>query len=166
MGDKLVAARMGEAKAVSGRNLPQIVITPEDCMSWEITPEGRPVYGKVVASYIDQRSGKRVKVESRTGLKGPNNTLKEPYPTKELAEKAAQAEARRLTRNTGEGQFVLAKGRLDTQAEADVLALDFRPGVAGDWRCHAVEREFASDGWGETIEIKGKEDGSSPGAKD
>ncbi|MGY6246709.1 phage late control D family protein [Bosea thiooxidans] len=162
MGDRLVVSKRGAAKSTSGKNLAPIAIDKSDCKSWSITPNGRAQYGKVKAGYIDQKTGKRVKVDAETGLKGPDFTLKSPYPTKELAEKAAQAEAQRLTRNTGEGHFQLARGRFDAQAEADVIAgSSFRTGIAGTWRCDAVDQVFDENGWTTRVEVKSKEDGSS-----
>jgi len=162
MGDKLVVSKRGAAKSTSGQNLAPIRIEKSDCKSWSITPNGRAQYGKVKAAYIDQKTGKRVKVEAETGLKGPDFTTKSPYPTKELAEKAAQAEAQRLTRNTGEGHFQLARGRFDAQAEADVIAGEsFRTGIRGSWRSDAVEHVWDENGWTTKVEVKSKEDGSS-----
>lgn len=77
-------------------------------------------------------------------------------------QKAAQAEAQRLTRNTGEGHFQLARGRFDAQAEADVIAgSSFRTGIAGTWRSDAVDQVFDDNGWTTKVEVKSKEDGSS-----
>ncbi|CAM5764774.1 hypothetical protein [Bosea minatitlanensis] len=166
MGDKLVVAKRGKAKSTGGQSLAPIRIEKSDCTSWSIEPNGRPEYGKVKAGYIDQKTGKRLKVEAETGLKGPDFTMKSPYPTKELAEKAAQAEAQRLTRNTGEGHFQLARGRFDAQAEADVIAGEsFRTGIRGTWRSDAVEQVWDERGWTTKVEVKSKEDGSS-GKKD
>lgn len=162
MGDKLVVSKRGAAKSTSGQNLAPVEIEKGDCSSWSITPNGRAQYGKVKAAYIDQKTGKRVKVDAETGLKGPDFTLKSPYPTQELAEKAAQAEAQRLTRNTGEGHFQLARGRFDAQAEADVIAgPSFRTGIRGAWRSDAVDQVFDENGWTTRVEVKSKEDGSS-----
>ncbi len=162
MGDKLVVSKRGAAKSTGGQNLAPILIEKSDCKSWSITPNGRAQYGKVKGAYLDQKTGKRVKVEAETGLKGPDFTMKSPYPTKELAEKAAQAEAQRLTRNTGEGHFQLARGRFDAVAEADVIAgASFRSGIRGAWRSDAVDQVFDENGWTTKVEVKSKEDGSS-----
>ena len=164
MGDKLVVTKRGAGKSTSGKSLPPIRIEKSDTSGGEISPEGRTQYGTIKAAYIDQASGKRKTAESKTGLKGPEFTLKAPLPNKEQAEKAALAEAQRMTRNTGEGHFQLAKGRFDAQAEADVIAgPSFRDGVAGEWRCDAVEHVFDESGWKTKIEVKAKEDGASAG---
>lgn len=164
MGDQLVFAKRGSAKAVSGQNLPPILIEKSDCSSWEVAPDALTQYGQVKAAYIDQKTGKRTKVEAKTGLKGPVLTIRDPLPNEEQAKKAAEAEARRLTRNTGSGHFQLATGRFDAQAEADVVAGgSFRTGIRGDWRAEAVEHVFDEKGWRTKVEIKAKEDGSSSG---
>ena len=162
MGDKLVMAPRGEAKAASGKNLPPIQIEKSDCSRWRIEPKGRPQYGKVRGAYIDQDTGKRQMTSANTGMEGPEFTIRDPFPTREQAEKGALAEARRLTRNTGDGHFELALGRPDAQAEADVTAgSSFRTGVAGNWRAEAVEHTFDDNGFRTKIEIKAREDGSS-----
>lgn len=162
MGAKLVVSKRGAAKSTGGQNLAPIQIEKSHCSSWSIEPSGRAQYGKVKGAYIDQKTGKRVKVEAPTGLDGPDFTLKNPLPNKEQAEKAAQAEAQRLTRNTGEGHFQLARGRFSAQAEADVIAgPSFRTGIAGTWRADAVEHVWDESGWATKVEVKSKEDGSS-----
>ncbi|MBB4017567.1 hypothetical protein GGR16_002601 [Chelatococcus caeni] len=162
MGNVIVMAPRGMAKSASGLLLPAIKIEKSDCSSWEVNPNGRAQYGKVRAAYIDQRTGKRVIVDAPTGLDGPDFTIRDPLPGREQAEKAAQAEARRLTRNTGDGHFELALGRVDAQAEADVIAgSSFRKEIAGVWRAEAVEHTWADEGWHTRIEIKAKEDGTS-----
>ncbi len=165
MGDKLVVSRKGGAASVTGQALPQILIEKWDCESWEVTPDGRTEYATVKAAWIDQKTGKRQTEEAKTGLDGPETVLRSPYPSKELAQKAAQAEARRLTRRSGSGNFKLY-GRPDAQAEADVIAGgSFRQEIAGAWRADSVEHSFESAGFTTTVTIAAKEDGSSPGKK-
>jgi phage protein D len=166
MGDKLVISKKGAASSVSGQALPQILIEKADCASWEVTPDGRVEYGTVKAAWIDQKTGKRQTSEAKTGLEGPETVLRSPYPTKELAEKAAMAEARRLTRRSGSGNFKLY-GRPQAQAEADVVAgASFRREIAGTWRADSVEHEFDASGFTTTVNIAAKEDGSSSKEKD
>jgi uncharacterized protein len=158
MGNRLVAAPRGAAKSVSGKDLPVIRIEKSDCEAWEITPSGRTQYGKVKASYIDQKTGKREFETAPTGLTGPDSQINEPLPNKATAKKAAQAEAKRLTRNTGDGSFEIM-GNPDVQAEATLIAGDtFREGIRGEWRIHAVEHEFSADGYKTKIEVKSKEE--------
>lgn len=162
MGDKLVISKRGSGKSAAGTALPPIEIEKRDCEDWEISPEGRSRYGKVKASWIDQKTGKRQTEEAETGLKGPDFTVRDPLPSQELAKAKAQAEARRLTRNTSSGHFGLAMGRPDAQAEADVIAgASFREGIAGTHRADAVEHSFDENGFKTKVEIKAKEDGSS-----
>ncbi|MDX3805150.1 MAG: contractile injection system protein, VgrG/Pvc8 family [Bosea sp. (in: a-proteobacteria)] len=166
MGDKLVISQKGAAKSVSGLALPVIRIEKWDCADWEVTPDGRVEYGSVKAAWIDQKTGKRELAEAKTGLEGPETVLRSPYPTKEQAEKAAMAEARRLTRRSGSGNFKLY-GRPDAQAEADVIAGEsFRKEIAGAWRADSVEHAFESSGFTTTVNIAAKEDGSSSKEKD
>ncbi|KAK6020746.1 phage late control D protein [Ostertagia ostertagi] len=162
MGDKLVMAKLGEAKAASGKDIPPIQIEKGDCVRWNVDPRGRPQYGKVRGAYIDQDTGKREITDANTGMEGPDFTIRDPFPSKEQAEKGALAEARRLTRNTGDGDFELALGRPEAQAEADVIAgPSFRTGIAGNWRAEAAEHVFDDNGYRTKVEIKANEDGSS-----
>lgn len=166
MGDKLVISQKGAAKSVSGLALPPIRIEKSDCVDWEVTPDGRVEYASVKAAWIDQKTGKRELAEAKTGLKGPETVLRSPYPTKEQAEKAAMAEARRLTRRSGSGNFKLY-GRPEAQAEADVIAGEsFRREIAGNWRADSVEHVFEPNGFTTTVNIAAKEDGSSSKEKD
>ncbi|MGO4735994.1 phage late control D family protein [Bosea sp. 2KB_26] len=161
MGDKLVISRRGAGKSVSGLLLPAIAIEKRDCADWEVTPDGRTEYATVKAAWIDQKTGKRQTAEAKTGLEGPETVLRSPYPTKEQAEKAAMAEARRLTRQSGDGYFKLY-GRPEARAEADVIAgQSFRKEIAGTWRSDSVEHVFEASGFITTVNIAAKEDGSS-----
>lgn len=166
MGDRLVMTKRGSGKSASGKSLPVLRIEKSDCEEWKVSPEGRARYRKVKAGWIDQKTGKRQTEEAETGLdEGPDFTVRDPLPTQEQAKKKAQAEARRLTRNTGSGSFTMA-GLPEAQAEADVIAGgSFRDGIAGTWRADAVEHTFDEKGFRTTIEIKAKEDGSSSKAK-
>ena len=162
MGTRLVASPRGKAKSTSGTGLAPIMIAKSDTCDGELTPDARAEYGKVKTSYIDQKTGKRVTETAETGLEGPDFAVRDPLPSKELAKKKGQAEARRLTRNTADGHVTLSRGRPEAQAEADViLGAGFASDVAGTYRADAVEHTFDDSGFKTKVEIKAKEDGSS-----
>jgi phage protein D len=157
-GDKLVVAKRGSRKTVSGLDLPLIVIRKDECISWQIAPDGRTAYGKVKAHWVDQKTGKRRFEAYETGLDGPDYILPEALPDQDRAMRAAEAEGMRLTSCTGNGSFRLY-GRPDAQAEALVQAVGFRDGIAGLWRAEAVEDVFDEDGYTTTVQVTALEKG-------
>lgn len=162
MGNRLVVTPRGKATSAGGKALAAIIIDKSDTSGGEISPDARAQYGKVQTSFIDQKTGKRVNETSDTGLDGPTFTVRDPLPSKDLAKKKGQAEARRLTRNTADGHVTLSRGRPEAQAEADVILRNgFASDVAGTYRADAVENTFDNNGFVTKIEIKAKEDGSS-----
>lgn len=162
MGTRLVATPRGKGKSAGGKDLAPIYIARSDTVSGELSPNSRAEYGKVRTSYIDQKTGKRVSETSETGLDGPTFSVRDPLPSKDLAKKKGEAEARRLTRNTADGHVVLSKGRPEAQAEADVILRDgFTSDEAGTYRADAIEHTFDDNGFRTKVEIKAKEDGSS-----
>ncbi len=161
MGTRLVAAPRGKAKSAGGEALAPIMIEKSDCKEWSFSPESRAQYGKVKTAYIDQKTGKRVSETAETGLQGPDFVVRDPLPNKEQAKKKSEAEARRLTRNTATGNFVM-QGRPEAQAEADVILGSSWPSdMQMTLRADAVEHELSDSGFTTKVEIKAKEDGSS-----
>ncbi len=154
----LIAAKRGSSRSVSGKPVPAIMITRRDCESWRINPDGRQSYGAVVTGWIDQKTGKRRTERKETGREGPDFMVKDPLPDQPRAKKAGEAEAERLNRATGDGEFVLY-GRPAAQAEAIVMASGFRSGIDGEWRASAVEHVFEERGFRTTIEVKSPESG-------
>jgi len=167
-GGHLIIQKRGGGKSGSGKTLPPIMIRRTDCSRWSIDPSGRMQYGSVKANWLDKKTGKRKTEKVTTGLQGPDFTVKEDFSNQERAKKAAEAEKGRLNRNTGGGTFELY-GRPDAAAGAPVVAVDFRPGIQGDWRASSVEHVFVagpSGGYTTTVEVKAKEDGKKGNSDD
>lgn len=157
-GGKLIVQERGSGKSASGQPLDVIRIAKADCVSWRIDPEGRMQYGSVNATWTDPKTGKRKTEKMDTGLEGPALTLKDEYPDQARAKKAAEAEKGRLNRATGSGSFSLY-GRPECKAGAPVEAVDFRPGIRGEWRATTVEDIFEAGGYTTEVTVKGKDDG-------
>lgn len=152
-GGKMVAVKRGSGKSASGLTLPPLIIHKHECEEWEIEPNGRVEYSQVRGSYINQKTGERVEEDYDTGLEGPVLTLPDTYADKERATAAAEAEGRRLNRNTGDGFFKLY-GRPEAMAEQTIVAQGFRNEVNGEWIAGAVDQEFDENGFFTKISIK------------
>lgn len=162
---QIIVSKRGSGKSVSGQELPPITISKADCASWKVNPNGRLVYGAVVTSYVDQKTGKRKTERRETGLKGPDFVVKNPLPDQDRAKKTGEAESQRLNGATGDGSFTLY-GRTDVQAEATVTATGFRTGINGTWRASAVEHSFETGrGFLTEIEVKPPESGKKGDGK-
>lgn len=165
-GGKLVAIKRGSGKSASGRTLPPLIVRKSDCDGWSIEPDGRVEFGTVKTGYIDQKTGKRIEEHYDTGLSGPVFVLPDIAANKEKARSTAEAEARRLNRNTGDGYFRLY-GRPEAMAEQPLVAEGFRAEINGEWRAESVEEEFGDNGYLTTITIKANEKGrKSKGKKE
>lgn len=164
-GGKLIAVRRGSGKTASGLDLPQLIIHKSDCVDWEIEPSGRVEYRKVTGAYIDQKTGQRIEENYDTGLSGPALILPDVYADKDKARMAAEAEGRRLNRNTGDGYFQMY-GRPEAMAEQTVVATGFRAEISGEWRSNSVEDEFSEKGYLTTVTIKATEKGRKKKGKE
>jgi phage protein D len=165
-GQKLIVAKRGAATSASGKPLPKIIVAKADCESWSFEPAGRTQYGRIGASWIDQKTGKTRMAWASTGLKGPDHKLAEPAADEKAARNKADAERQRLNRATGEGSVTLA-GLMEASAGADLETTGFRAECNGLWRVTSVEHEFeGSSGWKTTIDFKAREDGRKGGYKD
>lgn len=152
-GGRIVITERGSGKSATGQMLPPIRFDRSDCVSWSVTPYGRPAYGKVSSAWVDQQTGKRKVEEYETGLDGPELLLPEAQPDKDRARREARAEGKRLTSDTSDGQFVMY-GKPDAQAEAPVEPAGFREECLGPWIAHAVEHEVSETGFLTTVSVK------------
>lgn len=166
-GGKLAISGRGSGKSAGGSQVPPILISRsrDVVVDWEITSDPRPLYGEVQAAWIDQKTGKREVEKAETGFDGPKHPLRHPFPSKDEAKAAAEAEAARLSTATGEGHFTLY-GRPEASAGADVIASGFRTEARGPWRCPAVDHTFTSGrsgGYTTKVEVKAPEKGKKEG---
>ena len=141
---KLVIAKRGETKSVSGQQLPTITLKPADVKGWRVTQAKRENSGMVVAYYHQTKKAKRTEV--KVGAGEPVTRLRMHYPTQAMAKAAAQAELDKRSR----GEVTLSVdviGRTDLMAEAPLTTAGFRDGVNGNWIITRVEHELTNDGY-------------------
>lgn len=135
-GGKIVLAKRGEAKAVSGQTLPVVTLDAKDCTSWRMTEQKRETAGKVVAYWHKTKQAKRIEVSVGSGE--PVFRIKQYFPDQEAALAAARAKLAALSRKRITMTIELP-GRTDLMAEGKVMLTGFRTGVPTEWIATRVE---------------------------
>lgn len=147
-GGKLVLAKRGESKSVSGQSLPAVALTPADVSRFSVTLSKRENSGSVVAAWHETKTAKRHTVTVGSGE--PVTRLRQQYSTEAMAKAAATAEmdkrARRLRKLTA-----TLPGRTELAAEAPLTMAGFRDGVDGAWIITSVEHALDNAGYVCTI---------------
>ena len=127
---KLVLAKRGESKSVSGEVLAPALLAPSDCSAFRLVLAKRETAGMVVAYWHAVKQAKRNEV--KVGKGEPVRRLKQYYPTEEMALAAARADLAR--RQRGQETISLScTGSPLIAAEAPLTLVGFRPGVDGQW---------------------------------
>lgn len=130
-GGKLVLAKRGESKAVSGQELASITLTSNDDISrFRVLETARDSSGTVVAYYHLVKQAKRHEVKVGDGE--PVTRLKRYFPTQEMALAAAKAEHAKRDRKKSTLSLSMP-GRPDVAAECPLTLIGFRDGVDGEW---------------------------------
>lgn len=157
-GGKLVVMKKGAGKSGGGLDLPPIVVRKTAGYSWDIEIEPRPVYGKVTATWLDKKTGRRKLLKQPTGRTGPHHVLPHPYRDEGDARRAAEAEAFEAGNNEGSGSFE-GPGLPHARAEAPVIAIGYGEGIDGRWKAESVEKSIdKKSGFKTTVTVKaGKE---------
>lgn len=149
---KLVLAKRGESKSVSGQPLVPVLVNPSDCASWRMSISKRETAGMVVAYWHAVRNSKRHEVKVGSGE--PVRRLRQYYPTEEMALAAARAELTRRQRGQ-ETVALTVTGAPWIAAECPLTLLGFRPGVDGEWLIsRVVHRLEKSSGYTCDIEAE------------
>lgn len=132
-GGKLIFAKRGNAKTVSGADLPQISITRKDVVpgSLKMIQSTKESPGTIVAFYRDVKGATRHQVSVGNGL--PVKRIRAAFKNRAMAQAAVEAELARRARGEFRLSFTI-EGRPDITAESS-LTMDatFREGIAGDW---------------------------------
>lgn len=143
-GGKLVLAKRGESKSVSGQALASITLTPDDDISrFRVTETARESSGTVVAYYHMTKQAKRHEVKAGSGE--PVTRLKRYFPKKEMAVAAAKAELARRDRKKSTLSLTMP-GRSDAAAECPLTLANFRDGVDGEWIVTRVTHRIDKSG--------------------
>lgn len=130
-GYNLLFMPAGEGKsAKSKKDLPATTIQPGEITRGRILRKGRPQYSSVTAKYRDVEQGKTVTV--RAGEGDPTFEIRELRPNREQALADAEAQYKRLKRESGALTLTLP-GDPSLIAEGRIIMQDWRPGVDGTW---------------------------------
>lgn len=149
-GGKLALVKRGESKTASGDDMPTVVLLPEHCTKWSENESARDDDGTVVAFYHDRGAAKRVKVEVGSG--DPVRRLRNNYPDKASAEKAAQAELDKRERRKNKFSCTMP-GDPQLAAEGKLQLVGFHPDVATDWLIARVTHDV-TPGAGYTCDVE------------
>ncbi|QMP19188.1 transcription regulator [Pseudomonas phage Persinger] len=151
-GGKLVLAKRGESKSVSGEALAPVFLEPADCASWRMVLAKRETAGMVVAYWHAVKQAKRNEV--KVGKGEPVRRLKQYYPTEEMALAAARADLARRERGQ-ETISLTVTGSPLIAAEAPLTLAGFRPGVDGQWLISRVTHRLDASG-GYVCDVEGE----------
>lgn len=162
-GGKLVLAKVGTSKTVTGQSMPTVTLAPGDVTSWRMSVSKREKSGTVVACWHDTQAAKRHEVQVGTG--DPVTRLKMYYPNQDLARSAAQAEIQKRERGTVSVSVTLP-GRTDLVAEGRLVLRGFRPGVNGEWSIKRTEHTLSGGGYVTSVEAETPNSGGTQPVED
>ncbi|KVE33911.1 phage late control D family protein [Burkholderia sp. TSV86] len=150
-GSKLVVAKRGEFKSVSGQDLPTITLQARECSRWTMTQQRRETAGTVVAYYHAVKQAKRHIVTVGSGE--PVRRIKQYFPTQDQAVAAAKAELAKRTRGMLK-MTLTCPGRADLAAESQVNLRGWRDGVPTTWIATRVEHTLDTEGYVCHVELE------------
>lgn len=151
-GGRLVATRLGDGRAGSGKALAPLALVPGEVTKARVSLADRPRHGKVEAEWFDRDGAQRKREEAQAGDgEGPVMKLPHPYPSQREAKNAAEARARELARAGGSLSLEMP-GRPDAAAERPLTLTGFPEGFEGEWTTKRVEHALSGDGFETKIE--------------
>ncbi len=143
----LLFIERGAGKNASGEDLPTATIyrSDGDSHTYRESDRAERVTG-VRAYYHDHGKGKRKKVE--VGSKGYYRNLKRTFTTKEAAEKAAEAELKRLKSRAKTLTLNLAIGRPELFAEMPIKPVGYKPEIDNqNWFATEINHSLNDSGY-------------------
>lgn len=147
----LIFASRGEAKSISGQELPTIQVVVHQIQRHQMTQADRGKYAAVLTHWHDTMKAERMPV--KVGQGDPVYTLRHTYPDSDQATRAAQAKLEALQRGTGTLSLTLM-GNSDLMAEAKLELRGIRDRVDGEWLIQRVEHQFDNQGFVTRIEAE------------
>lgn len=150
-GGKLVVAKRGESKSVSGEAMPAVTLAPGDVTNYRVTLSKRENSGSVVAAWHETKKAKRNTVT--VGKGEPVTRLRQQYANEDMARAAATAEFDKRARQLRKLSLTLP-GRSDLAAEAPLTLAGFRAGVDGEWLIISVDHSLDNAGYICTIQAE------------
>lgn len=160
---KLVLAKLGSAKTISGMSLPSVTLSPGQVSRFRVVMSKRETAGMVVAYWHAVKASKRHEV--KVGQGEPVKRLKMYYPTQEMALSAARSELDRRERRKVTVSVTLP-GRTDLVAEGRLILSGFRDGVDGQWSITRAEHSMDNGGYSTTVEAEQPNDLDVPDVED
>mgnify|MGYP000073639163 CR=1 FL=1 len=143
-GGKLIVAKRGESKTVSGQALPSVTVTPDLVTSWRVNISKRRPAGRVIAVWRDVDAAQDV--EEAMGDGDPIVRLRHSHPDRAAAQSAAAAEYSKRT--SGERLLSLSMpGDPSLVADGKLTLQGFRDGAAGQWLVTRVQHTIDSAGY-------------------
>jgi phage protein D len=144
-GGKLVVAKRGDSKTISGADLPTVTLDATDITDWHVNTSERESAGTVVAYWHSTKQSRRIEITVGTG--DPVLRIRHYFPTEDAAKAAANAEQDKRKR----AQFKFSgtlPGRTDLMAEGVLMLTGFgADDVDGEWLIKHVEHELDSSGY-------------------
>lgn len=148
----LIFAPRGQAKSVSGKQIPAVFITESQVSSYRFTFADRGKYKAVIAHWHNTATGERVPVKAGSGK--PADTLPGNKPDAATAYAAAAARLAALQRGEGSGSITLP-GDPRLAAEGAVTLSGFMDGVDGTWVAQRVTHALKG-GYTTTVSLETK----------
>jgi hypothetical protein len=143
-GGKLVVAKRGDSKTISGDDLPTVTLDATDITDWHVNQSERESPGTVVAYWHSTPQSHRNEISVGSG--DPVTRIRHFFPTADAATKAAQAELDKRTRQRNRFSGSLP-GNPDLMAEARLVLTGFGvDDVDGEWLLKRVEHELDAAG--------------------
>ncbi|QAU22900.1 phage late control D family protein [Dyella sp. M7H15-1] len=144
-GGRLIFAKRGESKSVTGIELPRIVLTPGDIDQWEMSQTTRESPGTVVAYYHLTRAAERHQVSAGSG--DPVTRIRIHFSDADAAAAAVRAELARRARREIRFSIHDMAGRPDLTGEAMLVLQGWREDVAGEWLVSHVRHSLDTRGY-------------------
>lgn len=160
-GGRLVAIRRGDSRTTSGEEMPSSPVRFNDVTRWSWSTSLRETPGRVVAIYRDRDAAADIEVPVGEGA--PEVRLRERFYDRATAERAAEAEQKRRTRQATQVSMTLP-GNPDLVAEAQVTLSGFASAIDGPWLLTRVVHTVDATGYRSEIQaenVQGDSQGTS-----
>lgn len=148
---RIVMAKRGESLTASGQPMPSLLLTQSKVSRWRYRNSVRDAVGSVITVYQDLGAGRSQ--ECRAGEGDPIRRIKRRHPNQDAAQRAADAELKRLKR-AGRSFSVNMKGNPDAMAEAKLSVAGFRSYIDGEWLVTQATHSLDSGGYRTKVEAE------------
>ncbi|UYM14245.1 contractile injection system protein, VgrG/Pvc8 family [Endozoicomonas euniceicola] len=127
---RLLFMEKGRGKTATGKEIPPVIIKPEDLTSWKVRIAERSKYQSVTTRWQDIGSGEEKTVTAGEGK--PELKITHNYADQPAAEAAAKSRYESMQRGASRLSLTLP-GSPDLKAETVLKLVGFRTAVDGDW---------------------------------